>query len=397
MRHSVLAVLAVAAAASAGVGESAVITLVFPHSARAYAMGEVGVALADGEDAAYWNPAGLGVHNPRWTCGAGTFFYEPLLPAFGIRDLWHLALDAVWQPWDGRYGGIALDMNYLHMGVNEFYDELGQEVGTARSHEEVLSLAWGGSLPRHERHNVGMALKVVHSALAPGMFEDDPGAGVANAAAVDAGYLWLSPINIRLGVTLNNMGTAVEYVAGSGADPIPFTVRLAMGHKDTVAAGTWPILDWALETMLEREFVECGEDGRPYPWFKALVTDVSDGTFREEFGESQLHWGLEATLFETLSLRSGLLFDWTGERYEWHLGFGLRVLKHLQFDWGYIHSPEGMMKDYLQRYDENKEGASGARHGQWQIQFTGYNLGCWKRSDFAPLNLDKSPIGYLFR
>lgn len=66
MRACILWIVSTAAYTIAAVGESSVITLVFPHSARSYAMGEVGVALADHDDIAYWNPAGLGVKNSRW-------------------------------------------------------------------------------------------------------------------------------------------------------------------------------------------------------------------------------------------------------------------------------------------------------------------------------------------
>ncbi|HEX2955211.1 MAG TPA: hypothetical protein VHO70_00160 [Chitinispirillaceae bacterium] len=53
----------------AGVGESAVLTLIFPYGARSGGMGEVGTALADDESALFFNPAGLGVQNSRWKGG----------------------------------------------------------------------------------------------------------------------------------------------------------------------------------------------------------------------------------------------------------------------------------------------------------------------------------------
>ena len=46
--------------AAAGVGESAVITLVFPPGARATGLGETFTALSDDANATYFNPAGLG-------------------------------------------------------------------------------------------------------------------------------------------------------------------------------------------------------------------------------------------------------------------------------------------------------------------------------------------------
>ena len=80
------------------IGQSAVITLVFPPGARSLGMGEVGTALADDEDVLYYNPAGLGMQNNRWHGGATTDFYQQLLPVgrrlstgvVGVGRVWPL-------------------------------------------------------------------------------------------------------------------------------------------------------------------------------------------------------------------------------------------------------------------------------------------------------------------
>ncbi len=56
------------------VGESAVITLVFPFGARSTGMGEVGTALADDESVLYYNPAGLAIKNSSWKYGSASYF-----------------------------------------------------------------------------------------------------------------------------------------------------------------------------------------------------------------------------------------------------------------------------------------------------------------------------------
>ena len=45
------------------VGQSAVVTLVFPFGARNTGMGEVGTSLADDDAVLFYNPAGLAVQN----------------------------------------------------------------------------------------------------------------------------------------------------------------------------------------------------------------------------------------------------------------------------------------------------------------------------------------------
>ena len=43
------------------IGQSAIITLVFPYGTRQDGMGEVGVALGDDNSTCFYNPAGLGI------------------------------------------------------------------------------------------------------------------------------------------------------------------------------------------------------------------------------------------------------------------------------------------------------------------------------------------------
>lgn len=393
LRVTVGAVLFCASLARAGVGESAVITLVFPHSARANAMGELGVALADGPDAMYWNPAGLGVHNPAWEGGAGSWFFERLLPMFDIPDLWHTAVMSTYRPrWQGEdLGAFGFDCNYVNMGANDFYSDLGDIIGTVRSREWVASLGWGMPLGGSNRHFAGLTAKAGVSALAPGIAGE--GTGTAKVLAFDAGYLWTSQHKMRVGVTLNNMGPAVFYLDRSSDDALPFTVRLAFGYKDTAYIGSWPVADFSAESMLERDFAHLDASGDPDPFYKALFSDLlgDSTTAKQAFGECQYHCGGEVTLLGTFMFRSGVLFDWAGERYEWHWGLGLRLLNHLACDFSYIHSPEGLWRERLQRIDPAKTGSTGARHGQWSVTLTAFRLGRWSKNDLAPFGIDKIP------
>jgi hypothetical protein len=69
-----------------------------------------------------------------------------------------------------------------------------------------------------------------------------------------------------------------------------------------------------------------------------------------------------------VALRTGFLFDYLGERYEWTLGGGIRY-GTLNFDASWIFAPEGFMKGFLQNFDKGKDGATGARQGQWRMSF----------------------------
>ncbi len=212
----------------AGVGESAVITLVFPHGARGLGMGEVGVALADDEHVVYNNPAGLGVDNERWHTGALCWFYEPLLPAFGMHDLWHAQTAGIWQPPQADIGGFGIDYNYINMGVNQWFDELGHALGEARSWEHVLSLGWGADVFDTERHYLGGSVKWISSALAPGIGTGSD--GIANSFACDFGYLRVGAHGVRIAAKAANMGPSVYYIDEASRDPIPFTLHGAVAY-----------------------------------------------------------------------------------------------------------------------------------------------------------------------
>jgi hypothetical protein len=164
------------------------------------------------------------------------------------------------------------------------------------------------------------------------------------------------------------MGPDIFYVDAEDAEQIPFTVRLGLAYRMIET----PVHDLNLVIDAYREFVN--NDGNdPDPFFVALGSDFQneDGdvnwqSIEDALIETQASVGLEYWYVQFLALRLGFLFDWIGERYELTFGLGLRY-GGINFDWSYIHSPEGMMKDFLQNINSEKEGATGARHGQWRL------------------------------
>ncbi len=286
-------------------------------------------------------------------------FYEPLLPAFNLRDLWHLYFAGAWPTED--WGTIGLMINYINMGVNDFYDELGRKTATARSWEGVFGLSYGLAL--HRDFSIGLNVKYAHSALAPGIGTEDEGIG--RTFAIDASLLKRNLFlrGLDLGFMLQNMGPAVLYVTQK--DPIPFVMRLGLAYR----AIETPVHDLAFVADFDKEFVRNYANDEPDPFYKAIFTSLQDHEkWEEEVQEIQVHVGAEYWYVQFLALRLGFLFDYIGERYELTFGLGLRY-GSLNFDWSYIHSPEGMLKGFLQSINETKTGATGARHGQWRVSF----------------------------
>jgi hypothetical protein len=381
MKNQTLILILFIANTAFPIGQSAVITLVFPTGARSCAMGEVGTALADDEDVAFYNPAGLGMTNNRWSRGAITEFYEPLLPAFGISDLWHHNLAWTYQPANREIGGFAAYWNYINFGENSWTDDNNRTIGRARSYEEVFDLSWGFNFEEIgiRNHFFGLSAKYVTSALAPGYGAN--GEGVGHTVAFDVGYLWQCLPGLRLGLNLQNMGPSIFYVSETEKDPIPFTINVALAYKQDFYAGNLPIGQIRTEVRADREVVKNYSDKPPDPFYKAIYTDLihdtsSYSTFQREVDEINWHLGVEFTLLNSVSLREGYLFDRAGTRFEHDFGIGLRILNHFQLDWAIIYSPEG----YLGWLFGNG-GANGSRNGQWRFSFTYSRMFDWCDND----------------
>jgi hypothetical protein len=102
--------------------------------------------------------------------------------------------------------------------------------------------------------------------------------------------------------------------------------------------------------------------------------------------EHQLHLGGEVGVYDLFFGRTGYLFDYNGERYEWHVGAGFKLVNHLHVDFYYIYSPEGYMKPLLRRINPEKSGSTGARHGQAGISLRFTKMLRWEPRDLFPFD-----------
>ena len=98
-------------------------------------------------------------------------FFEQLLPAFKIPDLWHVFFSLVWPT--EEWGTLGFSVNFINFGINTWQDENGRELGRARSWEGVFGLSYGLSLMQDL--SLGINLKYAYSALAPGYGPGDEG------------------------------------------------------------------------------------------------------------------------------------------------------------------------------------------------------------------------------
>jgi hypothetical protein len=290
--------------------------------------------------------------------------YEPLLPAFGLRELWHTYGAFVLPTED--WGTLGFTVNYINMGVSSYTNELGKELGRARSWEGVFGLSYGLFLK--ENLSLGLNVKFINSALAPG--SGSGGEGVGQTFAIDASVLKrkLFLDNLDLGFLIQNMGPNIFYVDRTNMDPIPFTLRLGLVYR----ALQTQVHDIKVLFDMSREVVKNRFDGNPPdPFWKAIWTDLLNDKEESPLFELQqinFNMGLEYWYANFLALRAGFLEDYIGERYELTLGVGFQS-GSMNIDGSYIYSPETFMKPLLQAINPAKEGASGARDGQWRFSF----------------------------
>lgn len=274
-----------------------------------------------------------------------SIFFEPLLPAFDLPDLWHTSLHGTFPT--EEWGTIGFYLNYLSFGKNVRYDAHGRELDEFQSYEYVLSLCYG--LQVKEDLSLGFNIKYAHSALAPGTGEGNEGVG--KTFAVDLSILKRNLFlkNLSLGFTIMNMGPSVYYINREEADPIPFTLRLGLAY--TILQTPSHFLLAAID--VDREIVYNELYKSPDPFWKALFRGLNDEPWRDEVSEIIGHIGLEYWYVYFLALRMGVMIDEAGSRRELSLGLGLRY-GNMNVDWSYIHSPEKSI----------------ARDGQWRFSFT---------------------------
>jgi hypothetical protein len=286
-------------------------------------------------------------------------FYEQLLPAFKMADLWH-GFPAVVIPTED-WGTIGFSMNFINMGDNEQWDELETYLGRTRSWEGVFGISYG--FPVKEDLSLGLSAKYVVSVLDPSQ------GGWGQTFAIDAGVLKRNFFidKLDIGFMLQNMGPQIYYLTPEEADPIPFTLRLGLAYKPIQT----PFHELTVVADAYREVVKNYYDKGPDPFWTALWTGMlnnDETTFKQEIQEINVSLGLEYTYADFMALRTGFLFDYLGERFDWSLGIGVKYA-NMNFDFSYIYAPQDFMGGLLRLMNPDKDGSNGARDGQWRISF----------------------------
>ena len=269
--------------------------------ARAAAMGEAYAALANGADAAFWNPAGL----------ASTTGFE--LSTTYIDWLFDTRQGALAGALSlGSWGSAGVQVQYVDYGV---FEEARADLATLtqtpypgltgrqfRPFTMLVGVSFARSLTT--KFSTGMSVKFAHETLyrqssvaivnSQGMTETVN--TYANGVLFDFGLQYLTGFRtVRIGATVQNFGASLQYAKESSPAPLLFRLGIA---AELAGANSLLLPD---------------EEGR--------LTAAFDIFQPNDYGQ-QMHAGFEYDFAGTVAVRAGYKFNYDVEGLT--LGGGIR-------------------------------------------------------------------------
>lgn len=308
------------------------------HTGNGLNSKKVAAVQTQGPDVWFLTEAGVERYNSA-TSQVG-FFYEALLPVLNLPDLYHAYAGGTFpiEDW-GTLGGYV---NYVSFGENVQTNAEGTEIAKFDAYELVAGISYATRLTR--KLGLGVNAKFIYSALAQGVTSSgEKSDGIARSYAVDVGMLYkdLFLEGLSFGAVLQNMGPAVFYVDQAQSDPIPFTWKVGLAYEVLHTADHRFIV--AADVNREAVYRD-GDEPAPFwegAWKALAYPRESEGlsvaeTWKENVFLSVFNFGAEYTYANIVALRSGILYDDSGKRYEYDLGLGFMISDILQIDGTFI-------------------------------------------------------------
>ena len=246
--------LAGAGVHASGPGTTAANFLKIPVGARGTALGGALTAAAEGADAVFYNPAGLGLGGaPELSYAYNNYFS-------GISQQWlAFSLPAGGHAW-------GLGFNYLSVKPFASYDVSDNRTGEVSAYDAAAYLGYarqlGTGLPLFSSARLGASLKYIRQEL-----DSESAAGYG----AGAGLLLAGPRGLTLGFAAENLAASRLAFDGGGARPA----------RIFKAGAAWKIKGAPLSALLSAD-VNLPEDGASY-----------------------ISAGVENTLYGLLVLRAG--------------------------------------------------------------------------------------------
>ena len=234
LRGSAVAALVLAAFASgpASAAPSGFAFLEVPVGARASAMGGAFVAMGEGVEAAFWNPAGLAAVERVQITGSHCEFFQHLRhDQFSVAGRW-------------LGGGLAGSVRALYSEPIEARDDLGNLTGSFGGNDLDFAVAYGRALAAGLQ--AGVSAHLVHERLA------DLSTGTY---AFGAGATW-RPSGmpaLRIGIALDHLGPDATYDFAEGpGQPLRLPTALQTGASYRFGLNAGMSLDASFEARLAR-------------------------------------------------------------------------------------------------------------------------------------------------
>ncbi len=211
-------------------GQTSMTFLRIEPNSRASSLGNTGVAMADGDHAAFWNPAWLGSVTQT---NISLSRYD-WMPELGLPFVYHHL--SVSNPL-GERSGISAYLTYFDLGQQTATDAAGNDLGAFGNYELSAGLAYGRRLNDH--WSLGGGAKYLRSSIASGQTSGGEAIDAVNSVAVDLGAAYRSGFRsysrfdgeFRAGMNLSNMGPGVKYMDSQPAHDIPSNLRLGWAFE----------------------------------------------------------------------------------------------------------------------------------------------------------------------
>jgi hypothetical protein len=336
MKKIIIVLLAVAFGFGAvsqalALSQAAVLFLLISPGARAAGMGEAFVALSDDATAAFWNPAGLAFQRGREV----TIMHCKWLPQL-VSDMSYEFI-AYRQYFESLGGTLGANITFLNLGEQNRTGEGGPEViETFQSWDLAVTLCYATQVTSNLGLGVGM--RYIRSNLSPVGAGEEKGKGVGNAFAVDLAVLYKMPFlkALSFGANLSNMGPKITYVDADQADPLPTNLKIGLAYK--VLDSEYNKLTLCMDT--NKLLVVRHSDEPADPFYKAIFTSWSDGSFNDQMNRLISSVGMEYVYNKMIYLRAGYYYDYDGKVQYPSFGAGLQY-SSIRFDFAYVAAEQG--------------------------------------------------------
>ena len=188
------------------VGEAGAQFLKIGVGAKACAMGEAFVGLADDPSAIYWNPAGLTRMNTVEILGMQNFW---------LLDMSYQYIAVVLPTYFGSFGAAVA---YSSSGKIPKYENF-QQVGDYKAYDASGTIAYANKLSK--RFSFGIGTKIIQQKIEE---EDTKG------FAVDFGLLYVELIKgVNVGLAVQNLGPGIKFIEKE--DPLPLNIKGGISYK----------------------------------------------------------------------------------------------------------------------------------------------------------------------